>query len=344
MSGSLFYIATRLAGNTRILGALLVLGVIAVLNSPVAFACETRDVRIRGQIDINLPLLTGQLPGNVPVAQQISAAQLSATSSVYDSLGHPHVFYFLLFHINDSVDYWLPRVIFDGGEFVDGQKGTPYEIAFRGMTTAELNETEPHINASGFAPQWKNKASSGNVRFILEFHGVAGASDIDFVQDGGPNPCEQNATTDFDGDGKDDVAIWRPAIGFWAIKKSSTDNREIIWKQWGLPGDIPMPGDYTGDGRADLVVWRPSEGNWYICPSDNNFDCSKGTVLQFGLLGDQPIKGDFNGDHILDLAVYRPNNNCLYYRTVASGGGGANAVVQSWGLPGDIPLFGGIGR
>lgn len=34
--------------------------------------------------------------------------------------------------------------------------------------------------------------------------------------------------------------------------------------QWGLPGDIPVPGDYDGDGISDFAVFRPTEGIWYV--------------------------------------------------------------------------------
>lgn len=155
-------------------------------------------------------------------------------------------------------------------------------------------------------------------------------------------PGDMPVLEDFDGDSWEDVGIYRPSIGFWAILKStrgaSPKLEDIIWKQWGLPGDHPMPGDYDGDQIADLVVFRPAWGLWLICSSKSGFDCSQGTAMQFGLPGDYPIKGDFDGDGTLDFAVWRPNTGVWFYRRSSDG----QIEMQQFGLPGDWPLCAGI--
>ncbi|MBT0647557.1 VCBS repeat-containing protein, partial [Escherichia coli] len=55
--------------------------------------------------------------------------------------------------------------------------------------------------------------------------------------------------TDYDGDGRDDVAVWRPSTGVWWRINSSNGALSVV--QFGLPDDIPTPGDYDGDGRVD---------------------------------------------------------------------------------------------
>ena len=66
---------------------------------------------------------------------------------------------------------------------------------------------------------------------------------------------------DFNGDGKDDVAVFRN--GEWYIKDQPPYPRI-----WGQSGDIPVPADYDGDGTTDIAVFRPSEGRWYILKPD----------------------------------------------------------------------------
>lgn len=67
---------------------------------------------------------------------------------------------------------------------------------------------------------------------------------------------------DYDGDGKADIAIFRPSTGEWWIRYSTGSGVQPI--VFGIPGDVPVPADYNGDRKTDVAVWRPSAGTVYI--------------------------------------------------------------------------------
>ena len=131
---------------------------------------------------------------------------------------------------------------------------------------------------------------------------------------------------DFDGDGKTDISIFRPAGGEWWMQRSSGG---IFALQFGSSTDQTVPGDYTGDGKTDIAVWRPASGEWFILRSE---DLSY-YAFPFGTDGDIPVPADFDGDGKSDAAVFRPSNSSWYIQK-SSGG----VSIQTFGQSGDKPV------
>lgn len=124
--------------------------------------------------------------------------------------------------------------------------------------------------------------------------------------------------------------VWRPVNGVWYVLPKLLSSPTTT--QWGLPGDIPVPGDYDGDGVIDFAVYRPSSQLWFILPSTTHVFYA----AQWGLSGDMPVPADYDGDGRTDLAIYRPSTQSWYIVPSATGA----FYVRQWGLPGDLPVPG----
>jgi hypothetical protein len=145
-----------------------------------------------------------------------------------------------------------------------------------------------------------------------------------------------NARSDFDGDGKTDLALFRPSTGIWYIEQSTTNYTTYLAQQWGLTTDRPLNGDYDGDGKADLALYRPSTGIWYVMLSSTNY--TSYIAHQWGLSTDIPVPGDYDGDGRTDLGLYRPSTGIWYI--LQSSTNYTTYIAQQWGLSSDIPVTG----
>jgi hypothetical protein len=96
---------------------------------------------------------------------------------------------------------------------------------------------------------------------------------------------------DYDGDGKTDIAVWRPADGFWYIIGSKDGS--AITQRWGAGydpyNDVPVPGDYDGDGKTDMAIWRTADGYWYVINSKDGSITATRWGAGYAPYNDKPI-------------------------------------------------------
>ncbi len=115
---------------------------------------------------------------------------------------------------------------------------------------------------------------------------------------------------DWNGDGIDTVAMFRPDTGKIYLRNSNWFGPTETEFFFGMGGDIPLAGDWDGDGYDTFAVYRPTRGAVYIsnelgtAPADFSYF--------FGEPGDRPFSGDFDGDGKDTVGLYRPGTGLVY--------------------------------
>jgi hypothetical protein len=136
---------------------------------------------------------------------------------------------------------------------------------------------------------------------------------------------------DFDGDGADDLAVFRASTAEWFILNLPRGTFRAV--QFGPAGaSLPVPADYDGDGRTDLAVYVPATvpgttSTWFVQGSRDGVT----RATPFGGGGYQPVPGDYDNDGRSDIAVYLPASAASFAQWFVLGSRGGFAQVPFGG-------------
>ena len=181
---------------------------------------------------------------------------------------------------------------------------------------------------------------------------------------------------DFNGDGRDELALFKDGEWLLDINGNGVWDRGDLWAKLGEKGDLPVVGDWDNDGKDDIGIfgpeWEkddealdaepglPDPENRMVTSPKNLPPRDKGTgrdrlmqrsvsgdprsdvidhVFRFGGDTDQPVAGDFNGDGVSTLGVFNKGK----WRIDVNGDGRFNEGDDSFfdfGQTGDIAVVG----
>lgn len=158
---------------------------------------------------------------------------------------------------------------------------------------------------------------------------VMGGWSID-VTGGGTFGAKRFTSSDFSGDGRTDVGIFRFSDSNWWLRNSSSYGNSVT--KWGITDDVPVPSDYDGDGKTDLAIFRPVSGTWIIL----NSATGTASFIPWGNDTDKALPADYDGDGKVDVAIWRNSTATFWVRQSLSG----TTRIVTWGQSGDIPVRG----
>jgi hypothetical protein len=133
---------------------------------------------------------------------------------------------------------------------------------------------------------------------------------------------------DWDGDGVDDIGVFRRAAGAGRFRRQVGTTESVL--KFARNFDQPIVGDWDGDGLADVGAWQAASTQVITKTATGVTDAE---IL--GTIRDRAVSGDWNGDGVTDLGLWRASNGSF---GVLDAGG--KRIWIAMGSASDLPVVG----
>lgn len=181
---------------------------------------------------------------------------------------------------------------------------------------------------------------------------------------------------DFDGDGTDELLMYRNGLWFVDINGNHQWDRGDLWAELGTASDLPVVGDWDGDGKDDIGIYGPQwkndlkaiemdpglpdlanqlTGEAKNLPPKREYAADgirklklkangqvRGDlidhVFRYGSDQELPVTGDWNGDGVRNIGTYVAGT----WKLDVDGDGRLTDAdeVRKFGREGDLPVVG----
>ena len=313
-----------LSGNRMMLGT----GT-ADFNAPIVvpipentFAAITGDLNKDTNVDLvvstfgGLTILLGDGNGNLTRAKSYTSGAIGFSGQSFAVFGD--------FNEDGHIDLAATQRSGIGIMLGDGTGGFHDALSYSSVLTSPRGVVVVDFNNDGMKDFAALGQPSGGFPFGAGVEVALGDGAGNFTRksfsDFGFQATSRIATADFNGDGKADLAVTRPAdgrvyilindgTGGFAANGNSVPNFFV-----GFQPSAIKNGDFNNDNKADLVVITPQTNNFSVMLGDGTGGFSTITGIQLqgtSSFYDDVDVGDFNADGKQDLAVVRSGSNIV---------------------------------